>query len=211
MSTRSAARAPIRRLVLVRHGETVGESSIRYHGATDVALSTSGRRQMERVRLALAAEAFDAVYTSELQRTKAAAQIVAPNLPAQPVAGFNEINFGRWEGLTREEIAARDPQLFQRWRAATEGFTFPGGDAAPAFRARVTATLHAWLPTAPARALVIVHKGIIAAIVAELLRLSPAERAAWPIDLASIHILVGDTDEWHAERVNHTDHLDGLR
>ena len=65
----------IRRLVLVRHGETAGQSSIRYYGATDLALSESGCRQMERVRAALAGEEFDAVYTSELQRTITAARI----------------------------------------------------------------------------------------------------------------------------------------
>jgi broad specificity phosphatase PhoE len=67
------------------------------------------------------------------------------------------------------------------------------------------------LPAAPARTLLIVHKGIIATVVAELLRLSPGERAVWPIDLASIHTLVATAGEWHAERVNYTDHLDGLQ
>jgi broad specificity phosphatase PhoE len=43
------------RLVLVRHGETVGHSSIRYYGRTDVALSDLGRRQMRAAREWLAA------------------------------------------------------------------------------------------------------------------------------------------------------------
>jgi broad specificity phosphatase PhoE len=204
-------RPGIRRLVLVRHGETVGQSSIRYYGATDLPLSETGRRQMERVRAALADEQFDGVYTSALQRTITAARIIAPALPAQPVAGFNEINFGYWEGLTQEEIAARDPQLFERWRAALHAFTFPGGDVVAAFRSRVVTTLHAWLPAAGPRALLIVHKGIIASIVTELLGLSLAERAAWPIDLASIHALVQTGGEWHAEQVNRIDHLDGVQ
>ncbi len=199
------------RLTLVRHGETVGQSSIRYYGATDVELSESGRRQMERVRAALAAEEFDAVYTSELQRTVVAARIVAPGRPVQPVAGFNEINFGRWEGLTREEIAARDPELFRQWRLAPHEFTYPEGDHALAFRERVAATLRAWLPALPARALLIVHKGVIGAVVTELLCLPVAERAAWPIDLGSIHTLVRNRGEWHCERMNRTDHLDGLQ
>jgi broad specificity phosphatase PhoE len=199
-----------RRLVLVRHGETVGQSSIRYYGATDLALSDSGEAQMRRVRAALAGETFDAVYTSGLQRTITAARIIAPDLPAQAVAGFNEINFGRWEGLTREEIAARHPQLFAQWRAAVQEFTYPDGDAVPAFHSRVATTLRAWLPATPVRTLLIVHKGIIATVVTELLHLSPAERATWPIDLASIHILVAANGRWQAERVNQTDHLDGL-
>ena len=36
----------LRRIVLVRHGETVGNSSVRFHGSTDVALSDEGRAHM---------------------------------------------------------------------------------------------------------------------------------------------------------------------
>ena len=36
----------LRRIVLVRHGETVGNSSLRFHGSSDVALSDEGREQM---------------------------------------------------------------------------------------------------------------------------------------------------------------------
>src|SRR5690349_823755 len=93
-----------RRLVLVRHGETVGQSSIRYYGSTDIALNDAGLDQMRWVRALLARERFDAVYTSKLQRTVQAARIIAPDLPARAVEGFNEICFGAWEGLTREEI-----------------------------------------------------------------------------------------------------------
>ena len=76
----------VRRLVLVRHGETVGESSIRYFGSTDVVLSAAGCRQMEQVRTALGGEMFDAVYTSALQRAIRAARIISPEIPPQIVA-----------------------------------------------------------------------------------------------------------------------------
>jgi len=198
------------RLVLVRHGETVGQSSVRYYGATDVALSDSGRAQMARVRAALVGECFDAVYTSKLQRTLAAARIIVPDLPPRPVAGFNEINFGDWEGLTREEIEARDPDGARRWRTAFAEFTYPGGDAVLQFRSRVVGAFRVLLPEMPERALIVAHKGVIASIVEELLRLSPAERAAWPIDLASIHILAAADGAWHAEAVNTCAHLERL-
>ncbi len=187
-----------RRLILVRHGETVGESSIRYFGVTDVPLSDTGCRQMEEVRETLQGECFEAVYTSRLQRTIAAARIIAPQLHAQPLAGFDEVNFGDWEGLTREEIAARDPARYRQWRVAPHDFTYPGGDAVWVFRARVVETLRVLLPILPACALVVAHKGVIASVLAELLRLSAAERAAWPIDLASVHTLEGTDGTWRA-------------
>ena len=39
----------LRRIVLVRHGETVGNSSVRFHGSGDVALSDEGRSHMREV------------------------------------------------------------------------------------------------------------------------------------------------------------------
>jgi len=200
----------LRRLVLVRHGETAGESSIRYHGVTDVALNDLGRRQMERVGHALAVEEFEAVYTSALQRTVTAAHLIAPRHPPRVVSGFNEINFGLWEGLTREEIAARHPDLYREWRAGMHAFTYPSGDAVPAFRQRVAEAWNTLYLAAPEHALIVAHKGVISTIVTELLRLSLAERGAWPIDLASIHILRATPDGWAAEAINDVRHLEDL-
>ena len=36
----------LRRIVLIRHGETDGESSVRFHGSSDVALSEAGRAHL---------------------------------------------------------------------------------------------------------------------------------------------------------------------
>ena len=195
------------RLTLVRHGETVGQSSIRYYGATDVALSDLGIRQMQRVRDALAAERFDAVYSSALQRTTTAAAIIAPRVTAQPLEAFNEINFGDWEGLTREEIATRDPQGYELWRQRLHDFTYPGGDTVAVFRSRVADAFRGLLPALPERALFVVHRGVISSIISALLDLSPIERAEYPIDLASIHVLSRNDDGWRGDVVNAVDHL----
>ena len=36
----------LRRIVALRHGETTGQSSIRFHGSSDLPLSDEGRAQM---------------------------------------------------------------------------------------------------------------------------------------------------------------------
>lgn len=198
----------LRRLVLVRHGETVGESSTRYHGVTDVALNEVGVAQMNRVRGALAEESFDLAITSALQRTIAAAAIVAPAVPARALPGFNEIDFGDWEGLTRDEIARRDPERYAAWQAAGAAFTYPNGDAVAAFRGRVAATWRRIVPQLPARVIVIAHKGVMGTILGELLHLAPAERATLTIDLASIHILgTANGRGWVADVLNDVRHL----
>jgi broad specificity phosphatase PhoE len=195
------------RLTLVRHGETEGESSIRYHGATDVALNALGLEQMRRVASVLAGEQFDLVYTSKLRRTTEAAAIIAPRLPVQAIEGFNEINFGSWEGLTAEEIQKLDPTVYEEWRLRSDDFKYPSGDSVTEFRGRIVATFNQLLSEMPQRALIVAHKGVIRSIVAELLALSAEEHHRWPIDLASIHVLSSAGGVWRAEVINRTDHL----
>lgn len=202
----AATKFVLRRLVLVRHGETEGESSIRYHGSNDVALSEDGRRQMRRVGRVLAQQAFDALYTSTLRRTRESATLIAPHLPPTPISAFDEINFGAWEGLTADEIAARDPDLFRSWRSDPATFHYPDGDSVVAFRERVARAWQAMLPAAPERVLMVAHKGVIATILNQLLAPPPGSVSP-AIDLASIHLIVRDADVWCARLANFTRHL----
>lgn len=197
------------RITLVRHGETTGQSSIRYHGITDVPLSAGGRAQMQRVRLALAGEAFDTVFSSRLSRSREGAAIVSGGAsPVTPVAAFDEVDFGRWEGWTREEIAARDPEEFRRWQASDDSFRYPEGESRLVFAARVTAGLRDVLRgRPPAHLLMVLHRGVIAILLAELLRLDRPQRVALGIDLASIHVVSAPNGHWAAEYLNRTDHL----
>ena len=64
-------------LVLVRHGETEGQSSIRYHGRNDVALDERGRSQMRRAARALEREDFRKIFSSPLSRATEGARIIA--------------------------------------------------------------------------------------------------------------------------------------
>jgi broad specificity phosphatase PhoE len=66
------------RLILVRHGETAGQSSIRYYGVTDVPLSELGRDQARQARLRIPGETFETVWASSLCRAWESAQIIAP-------------------------------------------------------------------------------------------------------------------------------------
>jgi broad specificity phosphatase PhoE len=164
----------LRRIVLLRHGDTVGNSKERFHGSRDVALSDEGRAQMRAASRLLAREVFDVVVASPLQRSWEAARIVAGGAPVRLEPGFREIHFGRWEGLSAEEIEAADPVLYRDWRSRTSGFEFPSGELRAVFRARVLAGLARIEQAGAANALVVVHKGVIRTIAEHLLG-SPLE------------------------------------
>lgn len=153
--------APLSRLVLVRHGETTGQSSIRYYGSTDVRLSALGREQMREARRQILIDTVESVWASSLARAWQAAQIVAPARPVRLEASFREIDFGRWEGLTREEIEVLDPPLFEHWQSGEPGFEFPEGEARGLFRDRVAEGLERLHASRTRSALVVAHKGVL--------------------------------------------------
>ena len=69
-----------RRLWLVRHGETEGQSSIRYHGSNDVRLSDVGREQIRGLLPLLKGVDFVRVIQSPLQRATESATILSGGL-----------------------------------------------------------------------------------------------------------------------------------
>jgi broad specificity phosphatase PhoE len=166
----------LRRILLVRHGETDGESSRRFHGAGDVDLSEVGRAQMRAVLGGLAGEVVDLVVASPLRRSWRSACLLAPGAPVRLEADFREIHFGRWEGRSAEEIRASDPILYEDWQAGREGFEYPNGEPRARFRERVARGLERVLAADARGALLVVHKGVIRIIV-ERLTGEPLERS----------------------------------
>jgi broad specificity phosphatase PhoE len=196
----SLAMAKRARLVLVRHGETVGNSSIRYYGRTNVALSDLGRRQMRAVRDLLrdvrGIHRFAAVYTSPLIRASESARIVAgADVTPAVIEEFAEVDFGLFEGLTAEEIRARYPVEFQRWnqnRLAAD-FVYPDGESRAAFAERVARGISRMLARwhegrdgdgGDAAVLVVAHRGVIRAVISELAGIDTAR-----IEIASIQVI----------------------
>ena len=165
----------LRRIVMIRHGETDGNSSVRFHGAADVDLSAAGREQMRAAAARLGDEVVDLVAASPLRRAWRSAWIVAHGRPVRLEPDFREIHFGRWEGLSAEEIRASDPILYEDWQAGKPGFEYPGGEPRAEFRARVGRGLERLLASPARGALVVAHKGVIRAIV-EALTGAPLER-----------------------------------
>src|SRR5579871_5488491 len=139
-------------LVLVRHGETEGESSIRYHGRNDVALSEFGRTQMlaarEEIQSRFGHGSLDHVFATPLIRAMEGARIVSgAEASITAVEEFIEVHFGLFEGLTKEEIQERHPIDFEKWRAdpLAPSYTYPEGENRAAFAERVERSLAATL------------------------------------------------------------------
>lgn len=100
---------------LLRHGETVyNADGNRYCGRTDIGLTDKGIRQAESVYRKLKDIHIDAVYSSPLLRAKRTAEI-ATGRHVITDERIIEVDFGNWEGKTKEEFIAEDPKSWDRW------------------------------------------------------------------------------------------------
>jgi len=199
-------------LFLVRHGETEGQSSIRYHGRTDVALSDLGRAQMRAAASALGSRGFTRIFASTMIRATEGARLIAGESgePIEFLEEFVEVDFGLFEGLTAEEIRARYPAEFEQWDRdrLTSEYAYPGGESRAGFRARVERGLHRMLEMWDSErgdgpALLVAHRGVIRTIVRALVKVEPV------IELGSIHILER-APQWRVRELDIVGHLDGI-
>lgn len=98
-------------ILLARHGETDWNREGRWQGWADPPLNDTGRAQARELAEQLRGTPFDAVYSSDLQRARETAEILAEphGVPVIVDRDLREIDIGSWSGLTRAEIAERFP------------------------------------------------------------------------------------------------------
>lgn len=103
---------------LLRHGETAWNADHnRYCGRTNMPLNDKGKNQALSVATVLKQLEFTAIYASPLQRAFQTALIAGNGQPVQTDERLVEADFGQWEGKTREEFIAADPECWEQWNS----------------------------------------------------------------------------------------------
>ena len=119
----------------MRHGETVFGSQDRYAGHSDTPLTPRGRRQIAALRRRLPAP--DVVYCSDLPRCRETAALLVPGREIVVTRRLREIDFGRWEGMSKAEVREAFGERYTRWRADPSSCTPHRGESIVALRRRV--------------------------------------------------------------------------
>ena len=160
------------RVLLIRHGATVLSAEDRFAGSTDVELSDDGRVQARCLGERLAREKLTAIYASPMSRTRETAKLAASAHGLAPIVedGLREIDHGRWEGLTRNEVEARFADEYATWEADPFTFAPQGGESGLSVMARALPVVRAIVVRHPGETVAIVsHKATIRLVLSSLL------------------------------------------
>jgi len=181
------------RLVVIRHGETDWNVGSRIQGHTDIALNARGRWQAQRTAEALAGEAFEAVYTSDLARAAdtAAALAARTGAPLRLHLGLRERSLGVFEGLDIEAILRRWPEPARAWRQRDPDFGPEGGETLIAFYTRSVAVLHGLAARHPGGQIAVVtHGGVLDSLYRAAAGVELRAPRTWRVSNAAINRLL---------------------
>lgn len=157
---------PALRLFLVRHGTVHANREWRHLGRRDDPLSREGFTQAQRLGQSFAELEIASVLTSPLSRSVITARAIADTVGAPLTADHRliEMDFGRWEGLTKREVlelSEEDRLHFERWQRDPE-VAPPGGESLVEVQQRCSNLLEQLVADPPAGPVVIVsHVGPI--------------------------------------------------
>ncbi|MBM4330455.1 MAG: histidine phosphatase family protein [Deltaproteobacteria bacterium] len=119
------------RLILIRHGETLWNESRKFQGFSDIELSPKGMSQAKHLAEFLKQATLAKIYTSPLIRARQTAEQIARYhcCPISIVEELKELNQGRLEGLTAEDLRNNYPDFLRKWIEHPESARLPEGES----------------------------------------------------------------------------------
>jgi len=157
---------------LIRHGLTTWNLEKRLQGKQDIPLCEQGRAQVASWEPALGQEKIEHIVSSPLKRSWETATIIGRtlNIGVTIVPNLREQDFGRWQGMTLEQIIARFPGALAEEEKKGWQFCPPGGEARFQVAKRaITALEQIGRDFTGQSVLVVTHQSVIKALVYHLL------------------------------------------
>jgi broad specificity phosphatase PhoE len=193
-----------RLIYLLRHGEVVRADTRRFIGHLDVPLSPGGEAQCAAQARRLAALPIDALYSSDLERARRSGEIIGAPHGLRPTAlpALREMAMGRWEGLTADEIRAREPDAFRDWMTRIGEFPFPEGESVPDLVARAGPAFDCIVAAAGGAVAIVAHGGTNRALLCRALGVPLDRLLAFGQDYGALSVLEGTSSGWVLRRLN---------
>jgi len=121
----------MKKIFLVRHGESEWNKLKKVQGQKDIPLTEKGIEQAKLIGKRLINEGIEKIYTSDLKRAYDTASIIGKmlNIEVIPSKELREINFGIWEGLTSDIIKSKFSKEHELWLKNPEMLKVEGAES----------------------------------------------------------------------------------
>ena len=197
------------RIILVRHGETEYNAREVFRGTIDVPLNEVGRRQAELLGAHFADMPLDAIYSSPLKRALETADSVAKRHKIEIIRadGLTDLNYGEWEGLTRDEVQERYGPLHERWLKDPHLVEMPGGESLAAVNRRSVPVLEAATSEHEGTVLLASHRVVHKVLIYHMLDLEVSSFWEVRLDLGGFTVFDYDSGSFALVSQNDVSHL----
>lgn len=118
------------KVLLIRHGQTIGNLHKKYIGRTDEPLCSEGIKALKCTEI----PECDVVIASPMKRCIQTARILFPGAEPTLCSDLRECDFGDFEGKNYLELSGNSD--YQRWIDSGGTLPFPGGESPENFRLR---------------------------------------------------------------------------
>jgi broad specificity phosphatase PhoE len=202
----------IRRLILVRHGETVDNARGVAQGWSDSELSETGQRQVGLLAERAARLGATSLYASTLQRARTTALAIAGKTGLEPLFldDLREMNCGDWEGQSFELVRRSDPDFHARWSQEPQ-LACPGGESYHDVLLRIRAAMKeiSARETNGAVPVIVSHGTAIRIFATELLGLPLGMARNFAQDNTAINVFEWRSERWVLKIWNDASHCEG--
>ena len=199
------------KLILTRHGHVEGISPERFRGRAELPLTELGRREAELTAARIASSWRPAaIYTSPMGHCVATGAAIAKPLGLAPSAilRLNDIDYGDWQGLTRDEARARWPAELDLWYAHPDWAAIPNGESLQQVLTRAVAALRDIVRRHPDDTVVLVsHESVNRVLLLHTLELPLSRYWRFRQSPCCINELDLGADGFTILGINQTDHL----
>lgn len=198
-------------IYLIRHAQAEGNLYRMMQGHWDGDVTELGRRQIDALSLRMKDQPLDALYSSDLYRTRLTASAITRchDIPVQLSQKLREINMGPWETRFFADLMHEDPANMERFLFSPDTWKVEGAET----YADVTARAYPFLESIARghegqRVAVVSHGVTIRCLLARALGLDLRDTEALPICRnTAISKLIWNGGKFTAEYINDYAHI----
>lgn len=156
------------KLFLIRHGQTDWNLKGKIQGSCDIELNDIGIKQAEELSNKILEEGykFSKIYSSLQRRAAKTAEILshATDIDYILIKGLEEMNLGKWEGLSWTEVKEKYPIEYGKWYINRKYTKTPMGESYQDLLERVLPVMHKIINKNSEDVLIVTHSAVIMSI-----------------------------------------------